>query len=57
MRRARLVESEILAVMRGRGIARVEDVHAVVLESDGSLSVLEMTGEGSEPSTLGGVKT
>ncbi len=40
MRRARLVEAEVLAVLRDQGIARLEDVHAVVLESDGSLSVL-----------------
>jgi uncharacterized membrane protein YcaP (DUF421 family) len=56
MRRARLVEAEVLAVLRGEGVARVEDVHAVVLESDGSLSVLGRTGPlEQEPATLGNV--
>lgn len=54
MRRARLGEAEIMAVLRGQGVARVEDVHAVVLESDGSLSVIASTGTSPlEPSTLG----
>lgn len=40
LRRTRVVENEILAVLRREGFRGIEDVHAVVLESDGSLSVL-----------------
>jgi uncharacterized membrane protein YcaP (DUF421 family) len=57
MRRARIMEAEILAVLRGQGVARIEDVHTVVLESDGSLSVVAKTADaGPEPSTLGNVE-
>jgi len=40
MRRARVVEQEVLAVMREQGVARPDDVEAVVLETDSSLSIL-----------------
>jgi uncharacterized membrane protein YcaP (DUF421 family) len=39
MKRERVLESEILAALRGQGIAAVEQAHAVVLETDGSFSV------------------
>jgi uncharacterized membrane protein YcaP (DUF421 family) len=55
MRRARVVEAEILAVLRSQGIFDVSEVRAVVLESDGSLSVLG-GGESAAP-TLGNVTT
>ena len=42
MRRERVPESEIVAAVRGRGISSMEDVGAVVLETDGSFSVLGM---------------
>jgi uncharacterized membrane protein YcaP (DUF421 family) len=41
MRRARVAEDEILAVLRQEGLDEVAAVHAVVLESDGSFSVLK----------------
>ncbi len=40
MVRARITEGEVLAALRGAGQAAVEDVEAVVLETDGSLSVV-----------------
>lgn len=41
MRRERIGEGEVLQALRSEGIASVEDVAAVVLESNGSLSVLK----------------
>lgn len=40
MRRERIVEAEVLAAVRGRGLVSTDEVTAVVLETDGSLSVL-----------------
>lgn len=39
MRRERVLESEVLAAVRGQGMAAVDQVQAVVLETDGSFSV------------------
>jgi uncharacterized membrane protein YcaP (DUF421 family) len=39
LKRERITEGEIRAAIREKGITRVEDVDAVVLETDGSLSV------------------
>jgi uncharacterized membrane protein YcaP (DUF421 family) len=39
MRRERVLEEEILAALRGDGIASLDRVEAVVLETDGSFSV------------------
>jgi uncharacterized membrane protein YcaP (DUF421 family) len=36
----RVTESEVRAALRSHGIAGLEDVHAVVLETDGSFSVI-----------------
>ena len=56
MRRARIVENELLAVLRESGHVDVASVHAVVLESDGSLSTLGATGSPPiEAPTLGNV--
>jgi len=41
MRRQRVTESEILAAIRSAGAAAVEEIEAVVLETDGSLSVVK----------------
>jgi len=41
MKRHRIAEQDIRAAVRSRGIDRLEDVGAVVLESNGSLSVLK----------------
>lgn len=40
MRQARVVEQEVMSVLRDKGICRLDEVEAVVLETDGSLSVL-----------------
>lgn len=49
MRQERVTQGEIDAAIRSAGIGRLEDVGAVVLETDGSLSVLKAT---PEPLTL-----
>jgi uncharacterized membrane protein YcaP (DUF421 family) len=39
MKRQRVTEGEIRAAIREQGIKRIEDVDAVILENDGSLTV------------------
>ncbi len=47
MRRERLTREELLAAIRSSGTADLDQVGAVVLETDGSISVLEaVKGEG-----------
>jgi len=41
MKRERVTEEEILAVLREKGIGDAKQVDAVVLESEGSLSVIQ----------------
>lgn len=52
LRRQRVSEEEIGAAMRGAGLPRLSDVGAVVLETDGSFSVIPLdaiaTGSGIE---------
>lgn len=56
MRRARVTEDEIMAAVREHGESEVARVHAVVLETDGSFSVIAGH-EGDGPaSSLRGVK-
>ncbi|OZA92803.1 MAG: hypothetical protein B7X57_07045 [Erythrobacter sp. 34-65-8] len=45
MRAERLTRSEIEASIRSAGIGRIEDVAAVIIESDGSLSVIPERGD------------
>ncbi|ACI97472.1 DUF421 domain-containing protein [Rhodospirillum centenum] len=56
LRAQRLTREEVLAAMRGSGVAMPEQAYAVVLETDGSVSVIrsrpETAGEGG---TLPGV--
>lgn len=40
IKRKRIIESEIEAAVRGAGYTDLEEIVAVVLENDGSLSVL-----------------
>lgn len=47
LQRQRVTESEIRAAIRSKGIAALEDVSAVVLETDGSFSVLKKSETGS----------
>ena len=50
----RVTEEEIRAAVRAQGIGTLEEVAAVVLETDGSFTVLRQAGHGSA-STLAGV--
>ena len=52
MLRERIAEEEVLAAMRNQGIRAVDESTTVVLETDGSLSVL--TGDGSGNKSGGG---
>lgn len=56
MRRQRIAMDDIEAALRLRGFARLDQVLAVVLEADGSLSVVEGAGAGA-PRTLSGMPT
>jgi uncharacterized membrane protein YcaP (DUF421 family) len=54
MRRVRVTEDEIHAALRGAGVASLDEAAAVVLETDGSFSVLRNAA--GERSTLKGVE-
>lgn len=45
MRRSRITQAELEAIVRSEGIARMADVEAVVLETDGSCSVIRRPSE------------
>lgn len=47
LRRERVTEEEVLAAVRAQGFAKMDQVEAVVLETDGSFSVLERPQEGA----------
>lgn len=49
MRRARVVEAEVLAALREQGLASLKQAEAVVLETDGSFAVVK--GSGAYPAT------
>lgn len=51
MGRERITEEEVRAAVRTEGVARLEDVDAVVLETDGGFSVLHGATQG-HPSSL-----
>ena len=48
----RVSESEVRAAVRGSGVAGMEDVLAVVLETDGSVSVLRKSSNPSETALI-----
>ncbi|AEI67820.1 DUF421 domain-containing protein [Corallococcus macrosporus] len=50
MRRARVMEEEVRSVLRDQGVARLGMVEAVVLETDGSMSVIRR--QDAPPETL-----
>ncbi len=54
LRRARVAEDEVLAAVRAAGLAALNEAEAVVLETDGSFSVVRQGG-GNGPSSLDGV--
>lgn len=53
MRQARVAEEEVRAVVRSAGHANLGEVHAVVLETDGSFSVVPSGAEGGSSSLAG----
>ena len=55
LRRARLTEQEIRAAVRSHGLPAIEEVEAVVLETDGSFSVIGAK-SGHPPSSLAGIE-
>ncbi len=55
LRKARVTDSEVRAAIRSAGIPALQDVEAVVLETDGSFSVVRRN-DGQEASSLKGVR-
>ncbi len=53
MRRARVTEEEVRSAVRDQGIGALNEVEAVVLETDGSLSIVKRVEE--DPSALRGL--
>lgn len=56
MHRARVTEDEIRAAVREAGIPTLARVQAVVMETDGSISVVERSDEGQDASALAQVQ-
>ena len=54
LKSARITEDEIRAAVRANGLADLSEIEAVVLETDGSISVVQSGGHGA--SSLDGVK-
>jgi uncharacterized membrane protein YcaP (DUF421 family) len=54
LRKARVTQDEVRSAVRSSGLLRLEAAQAVVLETDGSLSVVKR-GEGKGESSLAGV--
>ncbi len=54
MRRARVTEDEVRAAARAQGVSSMASVAAVVMETDGSFSVIPASG--GEPTSLRGVR-
>ena len=55
MRRERVTREEVVSALRSSGLSRPEDAAAVVLETDGSLSVVKATGGAQEAEVLRGL--
>ena len=55
MRQQRVTRDEVVSALRSSGLARPEDAAAAVLETDGSLSVVEAAGEAREAEVLRGL--
>lgn len=56
MRRERVTEEEVLAALRGQGAKSLDESTTVVIETDGSLSVLSGEASGEGPSSLANVR-
>ncbi|WP_242921330.1 DUF421 domain-containing protein [Pontibacter liquoris] len=52
MKTERITREEILAAIRSKGIGTVEEVGAVILETEGSISVIRELADGKESSVL-----
>ncbi|KST70003.1 DUF421 domain-containing protein [Mastigocoleus testarum] len=46
LKQERVAEGEVLAALRSNGITAIEDAQAVILETDGSFSVIQQLGNG-----------
>lgn len=58
MRASRVVENEVLAAVRQQGIASLNDVEAVILETDGSMAVVTPGSPGASTLTsVAGIAT
>ena len=55
LQKARVTEDEVRAAVRAAGVPTLDEVGAVVLETDGSFSVVRRGGEGSRESSLAGL--
>lgn len=55
MEAQRVTEAEVLQVLRQQGLASVDQAAAVVLETDGTLSVVSQVPDADAPSTLANV--
>ena len=55
MRRERVTHDEVVSALRSSGLSRPEDAAAVVLETDGSLSVVKATDGAQEAEVLRGL--
>ncbi len=55
MRRQRVTREEVVSALRSSGLSRPEDAAAVVLETDGSLSVVKATDGAQEAEVLRGL--
>jgi uncharacterized membrane protein YcaP (DUF421 family) len=55
MRRQRVTREEVVSALRSSGLSRPEDAAAVVLETDGSLSVVAAAGGDQEATVLRGL--
>ena len=53
LRQERVTEEEVRAAVRAQGVGSLADVAGVVLETDGSFTVVSRTGDGSAPSLAG----
>ena len=56
MRRQRVTREEVVSALRSSGLSRPEDAAGVVLETDGSLSVVRAAGGSHEAEVLRGVR-
>lgn len=55
LKRSRLTRDEVFAAVRSEGHAAIEDIEAVVLETDGSFSVVKRS-DNTKTSSLAGIK-